>query len=113
METNIKLHSITRRWILNVLTLDIIVVLICEVFVGIFLFSYCRTMVADAASEYVRDINVLSLTDEEGYPAAARGYAQKFAFRNKIEVQIFDNNDNMLITTNGFASSGVAESATD
>lgn len=113
METNIKLHSITRRWILNVLTLDIIVVLICEVFVGIFLFSYCRSMVADAALEYVRDINVLSLTDEEGYPAAARGYAQKFAFRNKIEVQIFDNNDNMLITTNGFASSGVAESATD
>lgn len=113
METNIKLHSITRRWIMNVMIIDFIVVLICEVFIGVFLFSYYRNMVADAATEYVRDINVLSLSDEEGFPSAARGYAQKFSHRDKIEVQIFDNNDNMLVTTNGFASPGVAQVATD
>ncbi len=113
METNIKLHSITRRWIRNVMTIDFIVILICEVFIGVFLFNYYRDMVADTAAQYVRDINVLSLTDEEGFPSAARGYAQKFAHRDKVEVQIFDNNDNMLVTTNGFASPGVAELATD
>ncbi len=113
METNIKLHSITRRWILNVMTIDFIVILICEVFTGVFLFSYYREMVVDASKEYVRDINVLSLSDEEGFSSAARGYAQRFSYRDKVEVQIFDNNDNMLVTTNGFASPGVAESATD
>ncbi len=113
METNLKLHSITKRWILNVMAIDFIVVLICEVFIGVFLFSYYRNLVADAAGEYVRDINMLSLTDEEGFPSAARGYAQKFAHRDKVEVQIFDNSGSMLVTTNGFASPGVAELATD
>ena len=113
METSIKLHSITRRWIMNVMIIDFLVVLICEVFMGVFLFNYYRNMVADAATEYVRDINVLSLSDEEGFPSAARGYAQKFSYRDKIEVQIFDKNDNMLVTTNGFASTGIAKVATD
>ncbi len=113
METNIKLNSITKRWILNVMTLDFIIVLVCEVFIGVFMFSYYRNLVSDASSEYVRDINMLSLTDETDFPAAARGYAQTFAYRDKVEVQIFDNSDTMIITTNGFASPGVAEAATD
>lgn len=113
METNLKLHSITRRWILNVLALDFFVVLLCEVFLGVFMFGYYRRLVADAASEYVRDINVLSMSDESGYPDAARNYAQRFAYRDKIEVQIFDNSDKLIVTTNGFASEGVAKVATD
>ena len=113
METGIKLHSITRRWILNVMTLDFLIILVCEIFVGVFMFSYYRNQVINAASDYVRDINVLSMTDERGYPTAARNYAQKFAYRDKVEVQLFDNNDTMLVTTNGFASPGVAEFATD
>lgn len=113
METGLKLNSITKRWILNVMTLDIIVVLVCEVFVGVFMFSYYRDLVNDAALEYVRDINVLSLTEEKDFPAAARNYAQTFDYRNKVEVQIFDNSDNMIVTTNGFASPGEVEVATD
>lgn len=113
METNLKLHSITRRWMVNVLALDFFVVLVCEILLGVFMFNYYRGNVADAATEYVKDINVLSMSDEQGYSAAARNYAQKFGFRDKVEVQIFDNGDNLLVTTNGFASNGVAKTATD
>ena len=113
MESNVKMHSITRRWAINVLTLDFLIVLVCEIFLGVFMFGYYRDLVIDASSEYVRDINMLSLTDESGYPAAARGYAQKFEHRDKVEVQIFDKSGNMLVTTNGFTSPGVAEVATD
>ena len=113
METDIKLHSITRRWIINVMALDFLVILICEIFIGVFMFSYYRNLATDSAMEYVRDIHVLSMTDEKGFPAAARNYAQKFSYRDKVEVQIFDSDDNMLVTTNGFASPGVAEVATD
>lgn len=113
MESNVKMHSITRRWVFNVLTVDFLIVLICEIFLGVFMFGYYRDLVIDASSEYVRDINMLSLTDENGYPAAARGYAQKFEHRDKVEVQIFDKSGNMLVTTNGFTSPGVAEVATD
>lgn len=113
METDIRLHSITRRWIMNVLALDFLIILVCEILVGVFMFNYYRNSVIDASSEYVKNINVLAMTDERGYPAAARRYAQTFQYRNKVEVQIFDSDDNMLVTTNGFASPGVAEVATD
>lgn len=113
METDIRLHSITRRWIMNVLALDFLIILVCEILVGVFMFNYYRNSVIDASSEYVKNINVLAMTDERGYPAAARRYAQTFQYRDKVEVQIFDSDDNMLVTTNGFASPGVAEVATD
>ena len=113
METDIRLHSITRRWIFNVLALDFLIILVCEILVGVFMFNYYRNSVIDASSEYVKNINVLAMTDERGYPAAARRYAQTFQYRDKVEVQIFDSEDNMLVTTNGFASPGVAQVATD
>ncbi len=113
LETNIKLHSITTRWIRNVMTLDFLIILVCEIFIGVFMFGYYRDMVIDASSGYVRDINMLSVADEKSFPAAARSYAQTFQHRDKVEVQIFDADDNMLVTTNGFASLGVAEVATD
>lgn len=113
MGTSIKLRSITKRWVISIMMLDIIVILLCEVILGMFMFSYYRNAVIDAASDYVRDINMLSITDEVGFPKAARRYAQTFQYRDKIEVQIFDNNGNMLVTTNGFASLGVSEVSTD
>ncbi len=113
MENNIKMHSITKRWIRNVMTIDFLIILVCEIIVGVFMFGYYRDMVIDASSEYVKDINTLSIADEKAFPQAARTYAQTFQYRNKVEVQIFDNNDNMLVTTNGFASPGVAKEATD
>lgn len=113
MENNIKMHSITKRWIRNVMTLDFLIILVCEIVIGVFMFGYYRDMVIDASSEYVRDINTLSVADEKSFPQAARSYAQTFQYRDKVEVQIFDKNDNMLVTTNGFASPGVAEAATD
>ena len=113
MENNVKMHSITRRWIRNVMTLDLLIVLVCEIVIGVFMFGYYRDMVIDASAEYVKDINTLSVVDDKNFPEAARNYAQTFKYRDKVEVQIFDKNDNMVITTNGFASPGVAKAATD
>lgn len=113
METNLKLHSITRRWLITVLPTVLLVVIICEIVVCISVFTYYRDAVANHVQNYVRDINLLSLVDEENFPNAARNYAQEFSFRDKVEVQIFDNNDNMIVTTNGFTSPGIDRNATD
>lgn len=113
MDLNIKLHSITRRWLINILPVIMLVVVVGEISVGVALFNYYKSLVISSASEYVRDINVLSLTDETGFPAAARSYAQDFMYRDKIEVQIFDASGNMLVTTNGFAFDGGQDGATD
>ena len=113
MEINLKLHSITRRWMLNVIPVVLLIIAIGEICVGVALFTYYKNTAVNTASEYVRDINVLSMTDESGFPAAARYYAQNFTFRDKIEVQIFDSDGKIIVSTNGFASEKVYKKATD
>jgi signal transduction histidine kinase len=91
----------------------LLIIAIGEICLGVALFNYYKNEVIDCAADYVRDINVLSLSDENGFSAAARGYAQNFQFRDKVEVQIYDRYGNMLVTTNGFASKGAFKEATD
>ena len=113
METTIKLKSITRKWLVNVMSLILLVIAICIIVVGVLMFDQYKNSVVDVATDYVRDINVLSLTDEENFHESARKYVQGFAYRDKVEVQIFDKQGNMVVTTNGFATQGVHKSATD
>ncbi len=113
MDIDLKLHSITRRWMYTLLPVVLLVIIIGEVCVGVALFTYYKNHTITAASEYVRDINVLSLTDRDGLERSARQYAHGFAYRDKVEVQIFDIDGNMIITTNGFASESVYKEATD
>ena len=113
MEINLKLHSITRRWMLNVIPIVLLIIAVGEICVGIALFTYYKNTTINTASEYVRDINVLSMTDKNGFPASARYYAQNFTFRDKVEVQIFDSNGKIIVSTNGFASEQVYKKATD
>lgn len=113
METNLKLRSITRRWLVTVLPVVLIIIIICEAVVCVSVFAYYRDLVSNHVESYVRDIDVLSMVDKEHFESAARDYAQEFEFRDKIEVQIFDSNDQMIVTTNGFTSQGIAQKATD
>lgn len=113
MKTELKLKSITRKWMLNVMPFVVIFVVICEIVSAIALFNHYENLVIDTANEYVRDINVLSNADKSGFNKAARQYAQNFSYRDKVEVQIFDAEGNIIVTTNGFASPGIAKSATD
>ncbi len=113
MDFDLKLHSITRKWLYTLFPIVLLVIIVGEVCVGVALFTSYKNLAMDAASEYVRDINVLSLTDKDGFYKAARSYSQEFAYRDKIEVQIFDADGDIIITTNGFASGSVYEKATD
>ena len=82
MDIELKLHSITRKWMYTLLPIVLLVIVIGEICVGVALFNYYKRLTVDAAGEYMRDINVLSLTDREGFPKAARNYAQEFAYRD-------------------------------
>ncbi len=113
MGFDLKLHSITRKWMYTLLPIVLLVIIVGEVCFGVALFTYYKNVASDAALEYVRDINVLSLSEKEGFSLAARKYAEDFKYRDKIEVQIFDSNGDILVTTNGFASSSVYKKATD
>ncbi len=113
MNFDLKLHSITRKWMYTLLPLVLLVIIVGEVCFGVALFTYYKSVASDTALEYVRDINVLSLSTKDGFASAAREYAEEFKYRDKIEVQIFDSNGDVLVTTNGFASASVYQKATD
>lgn len=112
-ETAIKLKSITARWLANVLPVVVLVIVLCEVCVGIALFNYFERRVADTSLEYVEDINVLSTVPESEFSAKAREYAGGFDHRDKVEVQIFSVSGELIATTNGFEPSGLYAGADD
>lgn len=108
-----KLKSITLKWLVNVLPFILLVVVLCEILAGTLLFNYYEDLAMSAAMDCVDDINVLSLSDASGFAAASRSYVQNFSHRDKVEVQIFDNEGTMIVTTNGFAVGGISDDATD
>ena len=113
MNFDLKLHSITRKWMYTLLPIVLLVIIVGEVCFGVAIFTYYKSVASDTALEYVRDINVLSLSTKDSFASAAREYAEDFKFRDKVEVQIFDSNGDILVTTNGFASASVYQKATD
>ena len=103
MDISLKFKSISAKWFLNILPVFVLVIVLCIIFASLGLFNYYKGVISDSSMQYVRDINVLSLTDEAGYYDAARKYVEEFQYRDKIEVQLFSSDGEMLITTNGFA----------
>ncbi|MBE6799302.1 MAG: HAMP domain-containing histidine kinase [Ruminococcaceae bacterium] len=113
METNLKLHSVTRRWLMTVLPVVLLVIVVCEIVVCVFVFRFYRDSVSNHIKNYVRDIDVLSMVDGASFADTASDYAKEFKYRDKVELQIFDSGDNMLVTTNGFVSKLTVDNAVD
>ena len=103
MDLKLRFKSISAKWFLNILPIFVLLIVLCIIVASLGIYNYYEGLISDSAMEYVRDINVLSLTDADGYPDAARKYVEQFKFRDKVEVQIFSSEGEMLITTNGFA----------
>ena len=103
MDLKLRFKSISAKWFLNILPIFVLLIVLCIIVASLGIYNYYKGLISDSAMEYVRDINVLSLTDADGYPDAARKYVEQFKFRDKVEVQIFSSEGEMLITTNGFA----------
>lgn len=84
----------------------IIVTVALVVIISAILFSLTRVIYLDRvkakAIEYTQDFSTLSTVSVESYYETARDYAENFAYKDKIEVELLDNKGNILISTNGF-----------
>ena len=101
----LSLSGITRRWLLNVLAVVVLVMLVCEiVFIVAFTSSTYRSVV-DSAISYAKPFGALALATDEDFTARAREISDSFADRDKVEVQVFDKNGVMTVTTGGFYGS--------
>ena len=104
MDLEIKVKGITKKWLYRFFPVFALVVILCELILGIALKSYYEDQVKNSVREYITNINVLSLSTKNNFSDNAIDYIEKFAYRDKIELQILDSNGHLIATTNGFAS---------
>ena len=99
---NFKRHGITRRWILNVISVIAITIIVIEIFLGIFIRTYYYQRAKSSANELCQGFSLLATVPKENFNVAARQYIENFEHKDKLEVQIIDSLGNILITSNGF-----------
>lgn len=101
-EIKFKFKSITSQWLINIMLVTVALVVI----IGVVLCSLIRVIYLDRvkakAIEYSQDFSTLSSVSRESYYATARDYAEAFEHKDKIEIEILDNNGMVFISTNGF-----------
>ena len=104
LQLDIKYKSIAVRWFVNIFL--IIAVIVCAVAIAFFaVFNAMYTeRIRDLASDYAYEFYALSGTNETTFSDNAIDIADAFKYKNKIEVQVFDNNDNIIVSTTGFQS---------
>ncbi|HHW45619.1 MAG TPA: HAMP domain-containing histidine kinase [Clostridiales bacterium] len=98
----IKVKGITRRWLLNVLTVFIGVVCMVEILIAIFIHRYFYNSVKDAALTYSRSFTVLSNCTKSEFPAFAKEFAERFEHKDRLEIQVLDTNGRVIASTSGF-----------
>ena len=99
---NLKLHGITRRWIVNVISVIAVVVAVIEIIMGIFIRTYYYESAHSDANELCQGFSLLATVSQSEFRSAARQYVENFEYKDQIEVQIIDSEGNVIITTNGF-----------
>lgn len=94
--------GVTRRWIVNVMSVVIAVVVILEIVIGIFVHMYYYDTARARANELCQGFSLLATVSATDFRSTARQYIENFEHKDKIEVQIIDTEGNIIITSNGF-----------
>ncbi|MDO4742633.1 MAG: HAMP domain-containing sensor histidine kinase [bacterium] len=102
MSDEIKVGSITKRWIFNVLSIAVASVLLFEVVFGIIIYQFIITEIEDQASVYAQSFRSLSSYSGESFDEAAKSLTEAFKYADKIEVQVLDENGILVASTGKF-----------
>jgi len=106
MKFRLNPKGITKRWLFNVLIVVVAIVIAVEVLICLLVSSYYTTLVQTSANEMCTGYNALSTCAKEDYMNMAREYIEKFKYKDKIEIDIIDENGRVIITSTGFTESG-------
>lgn len=105
MQLEIKFKSIAVRWFFNMFL--IVVLIVCAVVIGFI--AVVNSLYTEKMAMYAADItyefNSLSETTPATFRDTAIDMAENFGFKDKLEVQVIDRDDNVVVTTTGFQPS--------
>ena len=97
-----KVKGVTRRWLVNVMSVVVAVVVIVEIVLGVFVKTYYNETARSRANELCQGFSLLATVSSADFSAKARQYIENFEHKDKIEVQIIDSTGKIIITSNGF-----------
>ncbi len=102
MQLEIKFKSITMRWFLNIFLLVAAVIIAMAVALSALYSSFCTERMEVLANDYAYEFYALSGTDRLTFKDTAIEIAGEFPLKNKLEIQVIDHNDNIIVSTSGF-----------
>ena len=97
-----KIEGVTRRWVVNVMSVVVAVVVLVEIVLGIFVQTYYNETARSRANELCQGFSLLATVSPAEFPSKARQYIENFEHKDKIEVQIIDSKGKIILTSNGF-----------
>lgn len=102
MKLEIKFKSIAVRWFLNTfLIIALAIVAVAVAFCFLFNSMYLER-IKSLANDYAYEFTALSNTSESTFMDTAFSIAGEYEHKNKLEVQVIDNDGNFIVSTTGF-----------
>ena len=102
LEIRVKKNSISAHWFKNVFLVMAAVVTVLLILVCLVVQSRYHSTVASSAQSLVKEFSMLSAAKPDEYFTVAREYVEQFEHKDRVEVQILDQNGNLIATTGGF-----------
>lgn len=97
----LKFKGIAFRWFTNVFLIIVAVVVVVAVLFSAFVSASYLERVESLGNDYVYDFSVLKQTNADNFKDVAISVSQAFAYKDKIEVQVFDKNGDLFLSTTG------------
>jgi len=104
MQLEIKFKSIGWRWFVNIFLIVAAIVIVAAVGFSALFSAVCFERMEVLASDYAYEFYSLSGTDSLTFKDTAIEIAGGFQLKDKIEVQVIDLNDEIIVSTSGFQS---------
>ncbi len=108
MKMEFRFRSIAMRWLFKVYLIIALTVIATAIIIGAAFSSFTFDTVQSQATDYAKDFDVLASANKENLYDVAITLSDSFAYKNKIEVQVIDQNGDAFVSTTGFLSADKA-----
>lgn len=102
MQLEIKFKSIAVRWFFNIFLIVAVIVCTAVISFSVIYSSIYTERIETLANDLTYEFNSLSNSSKTAFKENAVELAGSFAYKNKLEVQVIDRNDNIVVSTTGF-----------
>lgn len=102
IDIELKFKSITARWFLNIFLLVAVIVTVAAIAASVLFYSIYTERIEVLANDYSYEFNALSGANRSNFKDSAISLAEDFQHKTKLEIQVIDHNDEIVVSTSGF-----------